>query len=293
MNTQPEPWRERLSDQGEDPRTFLLMAQTLGQMMDVADKGLAPAGAKIVAEQAASVDWGQAYHTAPRVMTQVARSFDPTLGDEPPSDDRAVEPWLRDTMDKLKGFMQKADSQTDQRTGLFTDEAMRTDELKAVLECVLPQLGRFLVELKAATDHVFAIMMWGTTMRELLAQAEAGDDAALFKVLSLNPLLAYHAGIARRIQQATANQEHHFLQQLHKALEHSPPLHKNAKAGFIMVVLWEAGLKRLTYSEIREFLMAVGLQEVPSPQALERYGQRLGLKKYYVEPRTNTGHEDE
>jgi hypothetical protein len=196
-------------------------------------------------------------------------------------------------MEKVKGIIQKADRLTDRRTGLFTDEAMRTKELKTVMESVQMQIGSFLVEIKTAIDHVAALMTWRTTMRELLAKAEAGDDAALFKVLSLNPLLAYHAGIARRIQQATANQEHRFLHQMHKAIEHRPHLHKNAKAGFIMVVLWEAGLKRLTYNQIRGFLKAVGLQGVPAHQALERYGQRLGLQKYYIEQPSSTGHENE
>ncbi len=263
------------------------MGQTLGQMMDLADKGLAPAGAQVVKEQAESVDWGKAYHDTPHVLTQVARSFDPTLDAEHPNEDKAVGPLLRETMDKAKGIMEKVDSLTDQRTGLFTDEAMRTNELKGVMDCVLPQLESFLVELKVATDHVLALMTWGTTMHELLALAEAGDDAVLCKVLSVNSLLAYHAGIARRILQATANQEHRFLHKIEQAIKHRPPRHKNAKAGFIMFVLWEAGLKDLLYSQIHEFLQAVGLHGVPSPQALGRYGLRLGLKKNTVEyPRT-------
>ena len=130
-------------------------------------------------------------------------------------------------------------------------------------------------------------MTWGTTMHKLLTLTEAGDDAALFKVLSVNPLLAYHAGIVRRIQQATAAQEQDFLRKMQRAIAHRPRRHKNAKPGFIMVVLWEAGLKALLYSQIQEFLQAVGLQGVPSALALERYAQRLGLKKNYIDlPRT-------
>ena len=130
MHNRREQWRERLEAKGGDPKTFLLMGQTLGQMMDLADKGLAPAGAQVVKEQAESVDWFKAYHDSPRVLTQVARSFDPTLGAEPPSEDTAVGPSLRDAMDKAKGIMEMLDSLTDQRTGLFTDEAMQTRELK-------------------------------------------------------------------------------------------------------------------------------------------------------------------
>ncbi len=287
MHNHREQWRELLEAEGEDPRFFVLMGQTLGQLMDLADKGLAPAGAQIVKTQTATVDWGKAYRNSPQVLTQVARSFDPTLGAEHSSEDTAVGPLLRETMDKAKGIMERVDTLTDQRTGLFTDEAMQTKELKGVMDCVLPQLGSFLVELKVATDHVLALMTWRTTMRELLMLAEAGDDAALFKVLSINPLLAYHAGIARRILQATATQDHRFLSKMQQAIQHRPPRHKNAKAGFIMIVMWEAGLKDLTYSQIHEYLQVVGLHDAPSPQALGRYGLRLKLKKNTVEyPRT-------
>jgi hypothetical protein len=256
-------------------------------MMDLADKGLAPAGAQVVKEQAAAVDWGKAYHDSPQVLTQVARSFDPTLSAEQPNDDTAVGSLLRETMDKAKGVMERVESLTDQRTGLFTDEAMQSNELKGVMECLVPQLGSFLVELKVAMDHVLALMTWGITMHELLVLSEAGDDAALCKVLSVNPLLAYHAGIARRILQAFATQEHRFLSKIQQAIKHRPPRHKNARAGFIMFVLWEAGLNDLLYSQIHEFLRAVGLHDIPSPQALGRYGLRLGLKKNTVEyPKT-------
>jgi hypothetical protein len=223
MNNLPKQWRERLEAEGADPQFFVYMGQTLGQLMDLADKGLAPAGAQIVMNAAAAaVDWGKTYRDSPQVLTQVARSFDPTLGTEQPSEDTEVGPLLRETMDKAKGIMERADSLTDPRTGLFTDESMQTKELTEVMDCVRPQLGSFLVELKVATDHVLALMTWKTTMRELLALAEAGDDAALCKVLSVNPLLAYHAGVARRIQQAIATQGHRLLCKTQQAIKHRP-----------------------------------------------------------------------
>jgi len=287
MNNRPKQWRERLEAKGGDPKTFLRMGQTLGQLMDLADKGLAPAGAQVVSTQAVAVNWGKAYQDSPHMLTQVAQNFDPTFGAAPPSEEAAIGPLLRETMDKAQGIMERVDSMTDQRTGLFTDEAMQSKEVTGVMDCVRPQLGSFLVELKVATDHVLALMTWKTTMRELLALAEAGDDAALCKVLSVNPFLAYHAGIARRIQQATATQNHRFLSKMQQAIQHRPPRHKNAKAGFIMVVLWESGLKYLLDSQICEYLRVVGLQDVPSPQSLGRYRQRLELKKNTVEyPRT-------
>ena len=161
---------------------------------------------------------------------------------------------------------------TDQRTGFFTDEAMQSKEVTAVMDCVLPQLGSFLVELKVTTDHVLALMTWRTTMGELLTLAEAGDDAALCKALSVNPFLAYHTGIARRIQQATATQDHRFLSKMQQAIQHRPIRHKNAKAGFIMIALWEAGLKYLRDSQIHTYLQVVGLHDVPSPRPWDGMG---------------------
>jgi hypothetical protein len=135
MNNLPEQWRERLEAEGGDPQFFVLMGQTLGQLMDLADKGLAPAGAQVVKEQAESFDWGKAYHNSLDVLTQVARNFDPTMGAELPSEETAVGPLLRETMDKAKGIMARVDALTDQRTGLFTDEAMQTRELTGVMDC--------------------------------------------------------------------------------------------------------------------------------------------------------------
>ena len=57
-------------------------------------------------------------------------------------------------------------------------------------------------------------------------------------------------------------------------------------------MLWDLGLKKLTYNQIRGFLKQAGLSQVPTHDALERYGQRLGLKKNYIDP-PRTGDEDE
>lgn len=291
MSKSVKQWDTRLAAKGEDPRSFVLMGQSLGEQMDLADKGLASSGANIVKQQAASVDWAKVYYESPHVLTQVARSFDPTLGAESPSNDTAGVPSIQETMVKVMGIMERSESMTDQRTGFFTEEAMQTKEVMGVMDCVRPQLGTFLVELKVASDQVLACMTWGTTMGDLLTLVESGDDAALFKVLSVNPLLAYHPGIARRIQHATATQEHSFLRKMQRAIAHRPRRHKNGKPGFIMAVLWAAGLRYLSSSQIHDLLKAVGLQGVPSPLGLERYGQRLGLEKNHIDPRT--GHEDE
>ena len=82
-----------------------------------------------------------------------------------------------------------------------------------------------------------------------------------------------------RIQQMIAGRESAVLHELARALESRPQLRKNATIGFILLALWDAGLKRLTSNQLRGFLKAVGVQDVPLHQALERYRERLGLKK--------------
>jgi hypothetical protein len=140
------------------------------------------------------------------------------------------------------------------------------------------------IEFKAAVDNLTAIVVWGKTMAELLEAAEAGDASAVLHVLQLNPRLAGRDGIIRVVQRELKEQNQAFAKGLPKRLGSRPLLPKQAKIGFILSVLWEAGLKRLTYKQIRGFLKTAGVENVPSHQALERYAQRLGLKKYYIEP---------
>jgi len=47
--------------------------------------------------------------------------------------------------------------------------------------------------------------------------------------------------------------------------------------------LWEAGLKRLKFEQIRDFLKLAGFHGVPSPGSLERYAERLALKNNWTD----------
>ncbi len=128
-------------------------------------------------------------------------------------------------------------------------------------------------------------------MSELLEVAEAGDDSAVLQVLQVNPRLAERVGISRVVQRALKGQNHAFVKDLPKIMSR-PLLPKRAKIGLILSMLWDLGLERLTYNQKRGFLKTVGVPQVPTRAALERYAQRLGLKKYHIDlPRT--GNEDE
>ena len=131
----------------------------------------------------------------------------------------------------------------------------------------------------------------GNAHVELLETAEAGDTSAVLQVLQVNPRLIGRDGINRVVQRALTEPNHAFVKNFPQ-IGSRPLLPKHAKIGFILLVLWELGLKRLTYKQIRGFLKTVGVPQVPTHAALERYAQRLGLKKYHIDsPRT--GNEDE
>ena len=147
------------------------------------------------------------------------------------------------------------------------------------------------IELKAAVDNLTALLVWGTPMSDLLEAAEAGDASAVLQVLQVNSRLAERDGISRVVQRALKEHNQAFVKDLQK-VGFRPLLPKHAKIGIILSMLWDLGLKRLTYNQIRGFLKTVGVPQVPTHAALERYAQRLGLKKYHIDsPRT--GIEDE
>jgi hypothetical protein len=284
VNSPTQGWRERLAVQGWRPESFLIMGRIIQQLADrVTPEVLASADETLKSAPFASADWERAYSTMPQYMTQLVASFEPAIAADAPAEEHGLGSWLRDTLFKVERLVKKMELLTDKNTGKFSDEAMQTAELKAVMETLDHHADAMLVELKAVVDNFAALMSSGKPMSAWLAAAQAGDDEALLVVLSLNRWLSHHPGINRRIQQAIAQQDHQLLHRISRLLKRKPVLKRQAIIGLIFFVLWEAGLKRLTYKQIRGFLKAVGLHRVPSHQALERYGERLGLKKYVIE----------
>jgi hypothetical protein len=190
---------------------------------------------------------------------------------------------FRTTMGQIAKLLKKADRLTDPKTGLFTEAGLQTPELKALVATAQAQLTGMLVELQTTFDTITALLTWGTPMPTLLEQALAGEATALLRVLALNPHLIYRPAITQTIQHKIAQRKSDFLEHLARALAGRPQLRKHAAIGFILLVLWEAGLKRLTSNRLRGFLKAAGVQDLPTHQALERYWERLGLKKYVRE----------
>ena len=284
MNNRAMHWQDRLAASNWNPETFLIMGRLF---LDLGQRVMPEALQRIGGTRKQTVftetDWDQAYRAAPDMLTQITASFDPTLAREAPTQEDALGPWLRDTMNRIATIVTKMEKHTDRKTGFFTEEAMQSPELKAVFATVDQGIDPLLVELKAALDNIAALMSSGHPMSDWLIKAQAGDHEALRFVLSLNPWLIYHAGITRRIQHSFTAEDQELLHGIAQIPRQQSGFPKHATIGLILIALWEAGLKRLTYNQIRGFLKGVGLHGLPTHQALERYGQRLGLKKNVIE----------
>ena len=283
MENHPDEWRTRLLGGESDPESMLTMAKILVQAVEWAERGLAKAGTDLLATQASAVQWEQSYHTSPQIITQLLQCLDPAVGGQPPRDESVLGPWVRTTMAQIARLLKKADRITDPKTGLFTEAGLQTKEVKALVATAQEQLTGMLMEFQVMLDTIVALLTWETPMPALLARALAGEETALLRVLSLNPHLVSHPALTRAIQQKIAQRESDFLHDLARVLEQRPSVRKNAAIGFIVLVLWEAGLKRLTSNMMRGFLKAVGVPDLPTHQALERYRERLGLKRYVRE----------
>jgi len=283
MPSYAEEWRTRLLGCEADPEAFLTMAKLMSRTVELAGRGLAQAGRERLATQAPSVDWEHIYNSAPTVLTQLMQCLDPAFGSHAPRDEHELGPWVRTTMAQITHLLKKTDRFTDPKTGLYTEAGLQEKDVKAVVTMAEAKLTGMLVEFRVALDSIVAQLIWGTPMSAVLAQALEGDETALFDVLSLNPHLIYHPKITKQIQDLIAHRGSGVVRDLATALERRPQLRGNATIGFILLVLWEAGLKKLTSNQLRGFLKALGIQNVPSHQALERYWERLGLKKYTVE----------
>jgi hypothetical protein len=287
MENQGERWRDRLEAQGWKAESLILLARISAEMVDhAASGGLAPAGERMLTEQTTPIDWAKAYRAAPTFLTRIVTHLDPSITPVPPIDDQLVGAWLRTTLEKLDRLFRRFEHRTDPATGLFFDETLSRSEMQRLKREAQAHAGEMRVELKAAVDDLTARLVWGTPMSELLDAAEVGDASAVLQVLQVNSRLAKRDRISRVIQRALTEPNHAFVKDLQK-IGTRPLLPKQAKIGFILSLLWDLGLKRLTYNQIRGFLKQAGLPQVPAHAALERYAQRLGLKKNYIDmPRT-------
>jgi hypothetical protein len=292
MENQGEQWRARLEVQGWKAESLILLARLLAEMVDhAASGGLAPAGERMLTEQTTPIDWAMAYRAAPTFLAGMVTHIDPSISPLAPTDDQVFGVWLRTTLEKVDRLIRRLEHRTDAATGLGLDELFPRSEMQRLKGEAQHHADEMRVELKAAVDNLTALLVWGTPMCELLDTAEAGDTSAVLQVLQVNPRLIGRERLNRVVQRALTEPNNSFAKDLPQ-LGSRPLLPKHAKIGFILLVLWELGLKRLTYNQIRGFLKTVGVHQVPTHAALERYAQRLGLTKYHIDP-PGTGDEDE
>ena len=292
MKTLPEHWRDRLEAEGWKAESLILLARLVAEMLEHAASGwLTPAGERLLSAQITPIDWANAYHAAPTFLPRSLTHFDPSITPVPPSDDQLLGAWLRTTLEKVDRLVRRLEHRTDPTSGLLLEETLSQSVMERLKGEAQHHAGEMRVELKAAVDNLTALLVWKQSMGELLEAAEAGDASAVLQVLQVNPRLATREGISRVVQRALTEQNHAFLKDLQR-VGSRPLLPKQAKIGLILSVLWDFGLKRLTYNQIRGFLKTVGLSQVPTHAALARYGERLALRKYHIDP-PRAGHEDQ
>jgi len=182
-------------------------------------------------------------------------------------------------MGTFEEVIYKIEELIDPKTGLISVEALTGDEFQSLREVAESERNLLIVEMRAWVDNAAALIATRRPMSDLLIAAKGGDDDALFAVLQINAQLINVEAIAARVRDKVENRDGHFLRRLERAITSKPRLQVSAIIGFTVTALWEAGLKRMTYPELRGFLKTAGFKGVPQPQALERQIQRLGLRK--------------
>lgn len=292
MKKLSEHWRDRLEAEGWKAESLLLLARVMAEMVEhVVGGGLIPAGERLLSEQTTPIDWAKAYRAAPTFLARIVTHVDPSITPLSHSDDQRFGAWLRTTLEKMDRLLRRLEHRTDPSSGLLLDETLPQSAMQGLKQEAQQHAHEMRIELKATVDNLTSLLVWKRPMGELLEAAEAGEASAVLQVLQVNSRLAEREGISRVVQRALADQNHGFMKDLRR-VGSRPLLPKHAKIGLILSVLWDLGLKRLTYNQIRGFLKTVGVSQVPAHDALERYAERLALRKYHVDP-PRAGNEDQ
>ena len=151
----------------------------------------------------------------------------------------------------------KVDGLTDQKTGLVPDEALSEGDSNRLQEVMASDASLLLVvEIRAAVDNVAAPVAIRRPMKELLKIVidREGAEKYLLLALQINPQLISVEEAQARVREKVGTRDSRLLCRLARAVAVRPRLQKHAVIGLIVMALWEAGLKRLTFAELREFL---------------------------------------
>ena len=287
-------WARRIVAFGGQPESLVAMSRAVRWTLDLAFAGETgpPRG---MGPSTPLVDWESVYSAKPAALDELLRGLDPSLSVLPPAGvdgpeqykplaDSSLGLWLRCTTEALGRMIQETDELVDPKTGLVPDEILadtQFDRLRGVTE---PEAKVLFVEIQAAVHDAAAFLAKKRSMADLLRAAIAdGSDDALLVALQINPQLIELNKIDLRVQEKVKARDVRFLRRLTRALSRKADLRASAVIGLIVEWLWEAGLKRLTYTETRGFLKEAGFERLPTTRSLERLIQRQGLRKYSKE----------
>jgi hypothetical protein len=281
-DTSESHWREEVTALNLRPENFLTLAVVACEFMDRLKTG------PLLTKEASvmpNVEWERAYVTPPQSMATLLNCLDPTIQLPLSDEDMKQSSQGKENFSKSATTISQVLSLVNPATGMIDDATVSEHPgLKQMCGAAMASVPQLRLEIRSAADNIKALMVYRTTMYELLAAGKAGADKALFRAITINSDLVDVKWIADRIHRAIRDRDRTFLRKLGRAVEGKPLFHRLAQIGVILSMGWDAGLKKVSSRQLVGFLKEAGLQSIPKPTALERYAQRLGLRKYYLEP---------
>ncbi len=145
------------------------------------------------------------------------------------------------------------------------------------------KLPRFRVELRATLDHVASLVFYRTPLALLLEKAQQGKFDALETLLRINPALEVRSWVGDLMGSAVSAEGAQATQRFHMAVSQGLSVRQNKllEIGALLLLLW-LWRGRLTTGQRRGFLKDLGVQNVPSKEALREYERCLGVKALYA-----------
>ncbi len=130
--------------------------------------------------------------------------------------------------------------------------------------------------LVGGVNYIFSQLAFQCTMPVLLDKITQGDDKAIFKAVTIDKSLLYNEDVKKRVTEAQLTGDIKFFKKLAKPLSDTP-LRNVGEHGTTFSVLhqfWYAGLYKLTYAELYDFLVECGLIPPAYPDAFKKFMKR-------------------
>ncbi len=124
--------------------------------------------------------------------------------------------------------------------------------------------------------YTFSQLAFQCTMPVLLDKITQGDDKAIFKAVTIDKSLLYNEDVKKRVTEAQLTGDTKFFKKLAKALSDNPlrNVGEHSTTFSVLHQFWYAGLYKLTYAELYDFLVECGLIPPTYPDAFKKFMKR-------------------